>query len=124
IKNKIIESAHDVSEGGLFVTLLESAFVNDFGFDVYGPAKGLRKDAYWFGESQSRVVVSVKAGRLNEFKKILANHAHEELGIVTDGVVKIDGMNWGNIVGWKEKYNTAIEQLLAGSETESALSAL
>ena len=124
IKKKVIESAHDVSEGGLFVTLLESAFANDFGFDVHGSNTVVRKDAYWFGESQSRVVVSVKTSKLNEFKKILGNHVYEELGIVTDGTVKIDGMNWGDIAVWKEKYDTAIEQLLAGSETESALSSL
>jgi len=124
IKKKMIESAHDVSEGGLFITLLESAFANDLGFNIRSSGTNIRKDAYWFGESQSRVVVSVKTGKLNEFKKILGSHVYEELGIVTDNAIEIDGMNWGSIVGWKEKYNTAIEQLLAGSETESALSSL
>jgi phosphoribosylformylglycinamidine synthase II len=124
IRKKTIESAHDVSEGGLFITLLESAFVNDLGFNVHSYNNDIRKDAYWFGESQSRVVVSVKAEKLNEFKKIINGFAHEELGIVTDGAVEIDELNWGNIVEWKQKYNTAIEQLLAGSETESALSSL
>ena len=34
IKNSLIESAHDVSEGGLFVTLAESAFTVNLGFAV------------------------------------------------------------------------------------------
>jgi len=124
VRKDVIESAHDVSEGGLFVTLLESAFVNDFGFNVRSSGEKIRKDAFWFGESQSRVVVTVSAKNLASFKKILGNFPFEELGIVTDGSISIDGNDWGRIAGWKEKYNTAIEQLLAGSETESALSSL
>lgn len=124
IRKKIVESVHDVSEGGLFVTLLESAFVNDFGFNVKSPSNDIRKDAYWFGESQSRVVVSVSTSKLEDFKKAVEGHSYENIGIVTDKTVEVDGVNWGNIADWKEKYNTAIEQLLAGSETESALSSL
>ncbi|MBS1598615.1 MAG: phosphoribosylformylglycinamidine synthase subunit PurL [Bacteroidetes bacterium] len=124
IQKGIVESAHDVSEGGLFITLLESSFLNELGFNATSSLSDIRKDAYWFGESQSRVVVSVKAAKLDEFKKILGNHPYEKLGIVTDGSVEIDGMNWGNINKWKEQYDTAIEHLLAGSETESALSSL
>ena len=58
IKNKQILSAHDVSEGGLFITLIESTFNRDLGFKVNTANTSIRKDAYWFGEAQSRVVVS------------------------------------------------------------------
>ena len=34
IKNGFIESAHDVSEGGLITTLLESSFNQQLGFDI------------------------------------------------------------------------------------------
>ena len=54
IERKLVQSVHDISEGGLFITLLESAMTDNFGFDVIMPA-GFRKDAYWFGEAQSRV---------------------------------------------------------------------
>ncbi len=63
IREGVVSSAHDVSEGGLFVTLLESAFHRDLGFDVVASDYNLRKDAYWFGESQSRVVVTVAPGK-------------------------------------------------------------
>ena len=109
IKNKVIASAHDVSEGGLFVTLVESSFNNDLGFDVVAADYKLRKDAYWFGEAQSRVVVSVSPINVESFKKILGNHPYEELGFVTNGSVEVDGMYWGTIDEWKEKYDTAIE---------------
>jgi phosphoribosylformylglycinamidine synthase II len=112
IQRKLIVSAHDVSEGGLFLALLESSFNNDLGFDAIASDAGIRKDAYWFGESQSRVVVSVRASSLKEFKKVLGGHPYEELGIVTDGSVQVDGLPWGSISGWKDKYESAIENFM------------
>lgn len=124
IKQKLIASAHDVSEGGLFTTLLEASFHNNIGFDVVANDSNIRKDAYWFGEGQSRVVVTVKEELVAAFKKTLGNHPHAELGIVTNGSIEVDGMEWGNVLQWKEKYDTAIENLLAGHESEHALIAL
>ena len=109
IKKKIISSAHDVSEGGLFVTLIESSFNNNLGFDVVANDYKLRKDAMWFGEAQSRVVVSIPEMNIEVFKKAMGIHPYEELGFVTGGSVEVDGMYWGTIDEWKEKYDTAIE---------------
>src|SRR5690606_89322 len=50
IKNRIILSAHDISEGGLFINLTESSFLNNLGFDVAQQASHIRKDAFWFRE--------------------------------------------------------------------------
>jgi phosphoribosylformylglycinamidine synthase len=124
IKSKVIESAHDVSEGGLFIALIESCFNRNVGIDVAAIDYDLRKDAYWFGEAQSRVVVSVRNDRVNAFLNIIGDHPYEELGFVTPGAIEVDGMNWGNIVAWKEKYDTAIENILSDHASEHALSAL
>lgn len=124
IHKKIIASAHDVSEGGLFTTLLESSFNNNLGFDVVADDATIRKDAYWFGEGQSRVVVSVKPEKVALLRNVLGSFPHTELGFVTNGSVEVDGMNWGIVLDWKEKYDTSIENLLAGHESEHALTAL
>ena len=124
IKKKLVASVHDVSEGGLFVALVESAFHNHLGFDVVASDANIRKDAFWFGESQSRVVVSVKAENVDAFKKILGTQPYAELGFVTNGSVELDGQDWGNIFFWKEKYDNAIANLLAATEAEAALDAL
>ncbi len=112
IKNKLVVSAHDVSEGGLFITLVESSFKNNLGFDVVASDYNIRKDGFWFGEAQSRVVVSVKKDKVDAFKKFVGNYSCEELGIVTNGSVDVDGQEWGNIASWKNTYNTAIEKIL------------
>ncbi len=112
IKKKLIVSAHDISEGGLFIALIESCFKNDLGFDVVAADANIRKDGYWFGEAQSRVVVSVKKNQAAEFEKVMGNIPFEELGFVTKGDIDVDGQEWGNISSWKNSYNTAIEKLL------------
>ncbi|MEO7984414.1 MAG: AIR synthase-related protein, partial [Bacteroidota bacterium] len=122
INRGLIDSAHDVSEGGLFVTLLESGFHRQLGFDVVAADYNIRKDAQWFGEKQSRVVVTVKPQQLKELKTVLGDHPFEELGVVTNGSVEVDGMEWGEIGWWKEKYDTAIENYLSKEEAGSALS--
>jgi len=115
IKNKMILSAHDVSEGGLAITLLESAFPNNLGIDVKATDDTIRKDAYWFGESQSRVVVSVSAAQEEAFVSFVmaTNVPVALLGTVSAGSVNIDGEDWGNISAWKKKYDNAISEILS-----------
>jgi len=115
IKDAKLESAHDISEGGLIVTLLESAFFNDKGFEVSSNGSSLRKDAYWVGEAQSRVVVSVKASNVISIEAAAAKFGIKTtvLGKVTASDVIVEGENWGAITSWKKDYNTAIEKQLA-----------
>ena len=110
IKHKLIKSAHDISEGGLFITLAESGFNRDLGFKVNQNKADVRKDAYWFGETQGRVVVSISENKINEFEKFIAGSPFEKLGVVTNSDIEIDNENWGSINDWKEKYDTAIEK--------------
>jgi phosphoribosylformylglycinamidine synthase subunit PurL len=111
IKNKMIFSAHDISEGGLFVTLAESGFFKELGFSVSQQSKTIRKDAYWFGEAQGRVVVTVSANKVNEFESLL-KIPFEKLGAVTSGNINVDNEDWGNISDWKNKYHNAIGKYL------------
>jgi phosphoribosylformylglycinamidine synthase subunit PurL len=114
IKEKLISSAHDVSEGGLFVTLLESAFTNNLGFTASQKDDSIRSDAYWFGEAQSRVVVSVS--NLEEDKLVGALKSSgipfSKMGNVILNAIKISDEDWGTIATWKEKYDNAIGEIM------------
>lgn len=125
IKKQLVRSAHDVSEGGLFITLIESCFNGNTGFNIVTDT-GIRKDAWLFGEAQSRVVVSVAADMLASLKATLAsgNIPFETLGTVTPGEILVDGEDWGNIISWKNSYDQAIGNLLAGHDGEQALTSL
>jgi phosphoribosylformylglycinamidine synthase subunit PurL len=113
IGRKLIRSAHDVSEGGLFVTLAESAFPGELGFDVAAGEVAIRKDAYWFGEAQSRVVVSVAPSKAAEFRAAIGGFPAVQLGVVTGGSLRVEGEEWGNVADWKESYETAIGKVMA-----------
>ncbi|MDP1842463.1 MAG: AIR synthase-related protein, partial [Sediminibacterium sp.] len=113
IQEKKINSAHDLSEGGLVVALLESGFAGNKGFSV-NPSVDIRRDAYWFGEAQGRVIVSVAKNQVVAILQLAstAGIVCAEIGVVTAGSIKVQGENWGNIDGWKLKYDTAIEKLI------------
>ncbi len=120
ISQGCIESAHDISEGGIIITLLESAFHRGLGFDVsfnalYLNETNMRNDAFWFGEAQGRVVVSVSDEKMESFLTLAEAMDIEidELGKVTGGPVYVNSDNWGGIEEWKEKYDTAIEKIIA-----------
>jgi len=123
VSKKLVRSAHDVSEGGLFVTLCESGFNRELGFSVIINNE-YRKDAWLYGEAQSRVVVSVELNKVTEFERFLGNFPFEKIGVVTLGEMVIDGDFWGTIDWWKDKYDTAIENHLSQEEAGSALSAI
>jgi len=115
IKNGKVKSVHDISEGGLMITLLESAFTTHKGFNVSSHDTILRKDAYWLGEAQSRVVVSCTAENVDAIYDAAkaAGVSFAVIGKVTNGNVNVSGEDWGNIADWKKKYDTAIEKQLA-----------
>ena len=114
IAAKLVVSAHDVSEGGLFITLLESGFAGSIGFAAEQHDKSVRKDAYWFGEGQSRVVVSVNPSKESDFLASFAGTAVavNKLGIVSGDVVVIDGQPWGNLQTWQQPYDNKIGDLM------------
>lgn len=109
IRKGMIQSAHDISDGGLFVTLLESAMVNNLGFNLETD-DNFRKDAYLFGESQSRIVVSTTEDMEDELVSYLNsnNVAFSRLGEVTKEELIVDGRNFGPIQDWKLVYETSI----------------
>jgi len=111
-----VRSAHDVSEGGLFVTLFESARVRGLGFDATQGSDKVRKDAFWFGESQSRVVVSVSADAAASLEKALSAKGipYASIGQVTSGSIKLDGQDWGRIGDWNARYENVIGDHMGG----------
>ena len=113
IKNKNIKSAHDISDGGLYVNLVESGIINNLGFDIF-TNHDFRQDAYLFGESQSRAVVTISFDQKEKFEQILQNKiSYTYLGEVTDGKIVIDDLDFGNILAVKESYMSSIEDLLS-----------
>lgn len=115
IAHELIESAHDVSLGGLFVTLLESSMQHELGFDITSDAE-YRLDAFLFGEAQGRVVVSVSAEKESPFLDLMMerNVPMHALGHVTKSEMRVDDVSFGFVHDYKQLYNDALGKILDG----------
>ncbi|MBX2892185.1 MAG: phosphoribosylformylglycinamidine synthase subunit PurL [Saprospiraceae bacterium] len=113
IKSHLVESAHDVSDGGLFTALLEKAMPREMGFEVKSNPV-VRMDAWLFGESQSRVIVTVRTEQAAAFERFLQAEKtpFEALGTVAGRNVVIDGEDWGNVSTWKRTYDTVLAKMM------------
>ena len=113
IRKGTIESAHDVADGGLFMTLLESSFTNNLGFEIIGSSE-VREDAFLFGEAPSRVVVSVTETGEDAFLDALKDSKTPFmlLGHVTQGKLVVDDKDFGMITDYKEIYNNSLGEKL------------
>jgi len=105
IARKLVKSAHHVSKGGLFMSLLESAMVRSFGFDITVDAE-IRKDAFLFGESPSRIIVSVAMARETDFIDFMIDShlPFLTLGHVTREEIRIDDNSYGFISDYQKRY--------------------
>lgn len=114
INQGLIESAHDVSEGGVFIAMLESAMCRNYGFDLYTSGE-VRLDSFLFGESQGRVVVTVKEGKDDDFIDLLrlSGVACCAIGSVrADGEIFVDEESFGKVSSYKSVYDNTIGDVL------------
>lgn len=93
IKNGLIKSAHDISEGGIAAALAECCIINQekqIGCEVEIPIKS-RKDFSLFSESQSRIIISVEDEKIPDLELELktANVSYTRLGRVAGISLKI-----------------------------------
>jgi phosphoribosylformylglycinamidine synthase len=83
----LIRSAHDVSEGGLAVTIAEACFNSaaGLGAEIDTPRAGLTDAAELFGEGASTVILSVTEADLGRVEQLFTGHGleFESIGRVT-----------------------------------------
>jgi len=114
IHEGLIHSAHDVSEGGLWVSLVESAMAGNLGFQIHSPGD-LRKDAFLFGEGQSRIVLSYSQSQRDRVVEKLEENKvpYLFLGEVVENGLFIDGQNYGEIQEYKDLYENSLPSRLS-----------
>jgi phosphoribosylformylglycinamidine synthase len=113
IQNDLINAAHDVADGGLFITLAEMSMPRELGFDIVTDAE-IREDAFLFGEGQGRVVVTVNEESEEDFLEfmIATGVSFTLLGHVTKGKLMVDDEHYGFITEAKELFNNALGKKL------------
>jgi phosphoribosylformylglycinamidine synthase II len=110
IKKGLVKSVHDVSDGGIFAAVLESAMVKGLGAEINSNVS-LRKDAFLFGEAQGRAIVSISKDKQAAFEaELKANHVPtENIGTVKGKNFVFNGKDCGTISAFATLYNTSIE---------------
>jgi phosphoribosylformylglycinamidine synthase subunit PurL len=113
IQKGLVQSVHDVSEGGIFTNLVESAMYRNLGFDITSDAK-VRKDCFLFGENQSRVVASISPLQKSDFEAFMKkqNQFFSYLGTVKSNKIVIDNEDYGAVAAWKKTYDTVLSTIM------------
>ena len=116
IQKGLLVSAHDCSDGGLFLSLLESAMVNNLGFDIQSKTD-LRKDAFLFGEAQGRILVSVKAENASALEQEVSNLdiPYFKAGKITSSPeLLVDGDSLGTLADFTTPYQNTLGAIMKG----------
>ncbi|WPP50270.1 phosphoribosylformylglycinamidine synthase subunit PurL [Catalinimonas niigatensis] len=114
ISKGLIVSAHDISDGGLFVALAESALAGNLGFSVLSDST-IRKDAFLFGEGQGRVLISLKKEFTDIVEADLNSHSvhFQRIGKVTKDSFKIDDEELMELKEAKKLYFDSLASFLS-----------
>ena len=110
IKNRLVRSCHDMSEGGLAVSVAEMAFAGGFGATVNLDSVPCSSDATdemtkLFAESNSRFVCEVAPENKAAFEATMNETACQQIGTV-NGTVGAD-----NVVEFVSNGNTVLSEL-------------
>jgi phosphoribosylformylglycinamidine synthase subunit PurL len=91
----VLRSAHDVSDGGLLVALAESALFGGRGLKCPNVTGPMSREAFFFGETQGRVIVSIAPRQVPDLQRLSLHH---HIPIHAMGVVGGDDFQVGTEV--------------------------
>ena len=120
IRKGLINSAHDISEGGIGVALAECCIINRekmLGCEVEIPVKS-REDFSLFSESQSRIIISVPQGKRSVIDSELNSHSQsfKLIGTVKGNTLRIKDYFEINLSELSEIYYKTIPRIMGSEE--------
>jgi phosphoribosylformylglycinamidine synthase II len=116
IAQGVLTSAHDVSDGGLVVAVAESCLLGvnrSIGAKIRLDLNGCRPDSVYFGEAQSRVIVSVAPDKLEELGQLALECGvpYAVLGQVGGGLLEVDDAISVPVADLKRAFEEALSWL-------------
>jgi phosphoribosylformylglycinamidine synthase len=112
IQGGLITAAHDVSEGGLAITLAEMAMAGDVGVDIQVP-QGFRPDFWLFSESPGVVVLGVTPGNLPQVleQTTQAGIPIQELGVAQGESLRLGSRTDIAITQLRQAWSKTLEEV-------------
>lgn len=110
IEKDLVNAAHGIGKGGLFIALTKMGLENELGFDIVTDSE-VREDAFLFGEGQARALVTVNEDQEDDFIEFMmeAGTQFTLLGHVTKGKTVVDDVHFGFMNEAKDLYENAFE---------------
>ena len=92
INKNLVLSSHDISSGGLIVSLAEMVIGSNIGAKIYKPKKLTNSIKYFFGEDQARYIIEIDKKNLLNTEKILKenNVFYENIGLTQSDYFEIE----------------------------------
>ena len=75
ISQKKVLSVHDISEGGILLTIAEMCMTSGIGAKLFEPKKLINIFEFFYGEDQSRYVIEVDKDSIKDVNEILEKNA-------------------------------------------------
>ena len=75
IKDNLVLSSHDISSGGLIVSLAEMSISSGFGLKIFKPKKLINYYEYLFGEDQGRYLIEISKDNFNKVQNFLKKNS-------------------------------------------------
>ncbi|MED5436755.1 MAG: phosphoribosylformylglycinamidine synthase subunit PurL [Pseudomonadota bacterium] len=90
IESSLVDTSHDISDGGILIALTEMAIKNNIGFEIETDI--INSHRFLFGEDQGRYIISVKEKNLIKVRKILeeSNVIYNIAGVTIDKIIKVN----------------------------------
>lgn len=117
IRNRLIKSAHDISDGGALIALAECCVINSeriIGVEAEIPVK-TREDFSFFSETQSRVIVSVAPSNKEKFEELMKANSQKFflIGKTVDSTeIKVNGKYSIDLIKTADLYYNSLERAL------------
>ena len=92
INKKLVSSVHDVSAGGILLSLTEMCISGKIGAKIKIPKNNIGPHEYFFGEDQSRYLIEIKGKNKKEVSEILGKNSiyYEVIGKTQKDTLDLD----------------------------------
>jgi phosphoribosylformylglycinamidine synthase len=117
IREGLVTSAHDLSDGGLLVALAEMAMASGIGAVLDAAPEDTAAHAYWFGEDQARYLVTVLPGEAEAVMRRVqvANVPVYRIGTTGGATIAIPGQREISVAGLAERFEGWLPAYMAGA---------
>jgi phosphoribosylformylglycinamidine synthase II len=119
INVSMISSAHDCSDGGLFIAILESCLAGNVGCEISLP-QDIRRDFYLFGESQGRVIISFDSSSEQNIAELAAalDVPFIVLGETRGEEILISGERFGSLEEYRALYHSGVSKFMTAQNDQ------